>query len=310
MKSNTLSIYIERLRIARHIPQETFVHGVVSIRQYRRYLKGESDVPFTVISQLTTKLGMKTDTILREFEVAKVEETSKMNALYNLAVNYDHQKFDEMAKTISIDHIIESSNILLYKHSIMLNKYYSRAITAVQIRDMSKELINYPAVLEQGVLNTIELLVLTFLIDVLPLTDRTKIIEKITDYLNDSKIIVSGGNEKVLTLILARLAKHSGILESYDQVIKFCDLAISRNITLLSFYIMDYLYYYKSLAYYKLGDQENFEISLTKCFNVLEFESNESKTKKFIDLINDDYHIDFKNYVLDLYNKKRIEGKQ
>lgn len=309
MKSNTLSIYIERLRIARHIPQETFVHDIVSIRQYRRYLKGESDVPFTVISQLTTKLGMKTDTILREFEVAKVEETNKMNKLYNLAVNYDHKKFEELEKTISIDHIIESSNILLYKHSIMLNKFYSKKITAVQIKDMSKELINYPSVLEQGVLNTIELLVLTFLIDVLPLKDRTKIIEKITEYLNDSKIIVSGGNEKVLTLILARLAKHSGILESFDQVIKFCDLAISRNISLLSFYIMDYLYYYKSLAYYKLGDQENFEISLTKCFNVLEFENNDSKTKKFIALINDDYDIDFKNFVLDLYNKKRNEGK-
>ncbi|BCR35862.1 hypothetical protein [Mariniplasma anaerobium] len=310
MKSNTLCIYIERLRIARHISQETFLHEIVSIRQYRRYLKGESDIPFSVISQLTTRLGMKTDTILREFEVAKIEETSKMNNLYNLAVNYDHKKFSELAKTISIDHIIEPTNVLLYKHSIMLNNYYSRKISVEQMRQMSKELVNYPFVLEQGVLNTMELLILTFLIDVLPTEDQTKIIEKITEYLNDSRVIVSGGNEKVLTLILARLAKNSGILESYDQVIKFCNLAINRNKSLISFYIMDYLYYYKSLAYYKLGDQKKFEESLTKCFNILEFEGNETKTKKFINLINDDYNIDFQNYILDLYAKRRIEGKK
>lgn len=310
MKSNTLCIYIEQLRVARHISQETFLHEIVSIRQYRRYLKGESDIPFSIISQLTAKLGMKTDTILREFEVAKIEETSKMTKLYNFAVNYDHENFALLEKTISIEHIIEPSNVLLYKHSIMLDKYYSRKISADQIRRMSIDLINYPSVLEQGVLNTMELIVLTFLIDVLPREDQNKIIENITLYLNDSRVIITGGNERVLTLILARLAKHSGILESYEQVIKFCNLAINRNKKLHSFYNMDYLYYYKSLAYYKLGNQEKFEISLAKCFNILEFEGNEIKMKKFINLINEDYNIDFQSYIINLYTKRRIEGKK
>jgi transcriptional regulator with XRE-family HTH domain len=308
MKSNTLIIYIEQLRVARHISQESFLYGVVSVRQYRRYLRGESDVPFSIISQLAAKLGLKTDTILREFEVAKVEETTKMTSLYNFAVNYDHENFAKLVKTISIEHIIEPSNVLLYKHSIMLNDYNSRKISAEQIRRMSIDLINYPSVLEQGVLNTMELIVLIFLIDVLPREDQNKIIENITLYLNDSRVIVAGGNERVLTLILAKLAQHAGILESYEQVIKFCNLAINRNRKLHSFYNMEYLYYYKSLAYYKLGNQEKFENALTKCFNILEFEGNENKTKKFINLINEDYDIDFQSYVLDLYTKRRIEG--
>jgi transcriptional regulator with XRE-family HTH domain len=306
MISSTLIIYIERLRIARHISQETFVDGVVSIRQYRRYLKGESEVPFSVIHQLTSKLGLKTDTILREFEVAKVEETIKLNKLYNLCINYDHVKFAELAKTISADQIIESANILLYEHSMLLNKFYTKKISLEEIGRMSKELIDYPLVLEKGAINTIELLILTFLIDVLPEEDQIKIISKITEYLYNSAIVVSGGNEKVLTLILARLAKHSGIKESYEEVIKFANLAIKRNKTLLSYYLMDYLYYYKSLAYHKLGDQKNFEISLTKCFNILYFEGIDRKIAKFKSLINEDYDIDFESFVLDLYSKKKI----
>ncbi|MFA5470660.1 MAG: hypothetical protein WC219_01250 [Acholeplasmataceae bacterium] len=307
MKSNGLCIYIEQLRSARNISQLSFVEDVVSLRQYRRYLKGESDIPFNIVHQLTAKLGMKTDNILREFEVAKIEETKKMNKLYNYVVNYAFNEFNILKKELSEDHIIESSNLLLFKHTIIISDYYQKKINIHQVKEMNVDLINYPQILDQGILNTIELLILTFLIDVVSLDEQKRIIEKIYKYVNDEKMIISGGNEKVLTLILARLAKYSGILQSFEQVIKFCDVGIERNKTLFSYYLMDYFYYYKSLAYHKLGDQKNYENSLNKVFNILEFEGNENKMKKFIKLINEDYDIDFKHYVLDLY-KKNEEG--
>lgn len=301
MKSNGLCIYIEQLRAARNISQLSFVEDVVSLRQYRRYLKGESDIPFNIVHQLTAKLGMKTDNILREFEVAKIEETKKINKLYNYAVNYAFNDFTKLKKELSEDHIIEASNLLLYKHTLFISDYYQRKITVHQVKDLNVDLINYPNVLDKGILNTIELLILTFLIDVVSVEEQKRIIEKLYKYINDEKMIISGGNEKVLTLILARLAKYSGILQSFEQVIKFCDVGIERNKSLFSYYLMDYFYYYKSLAYHKLGDQKNYEISLNKVFNILEFEGNESKIQKFVELINEDYNIDFRHYVLDLY---------
>lgn len=308
MKNNGLCIYLEQLRSARHISQFSFVDDIISLRQYRRYLKGESDIPFSVVAQLAGKLGIKTDTILREFEVARLEETQTMNNLYNLAVNYAHKEFFNLANSINPDNIIEGSNLLLYKHSITLNDYYRKAITVTQVREINKELINYPSVLDQGILSTSEMLILTFLIDVMQNEDQNRIIDKLSIYLNDKSLILSGGNERVYTLILARLAKHSGILESYEQVIKFCDLGIKRNLKLFSYYLMEFFYYYKSLAYHALGDDENFKVSLKKCFNILEFEGNENKVKKFANLINSDYHIEFKNYVLDLYQKEQEKG--
>jgi len=309
IKNNGLCIYLEQLRSARHISQLSFVEDIISLRQYRRYLKGESDIPFSVVAQLASKLGIKTDTILREFETVRLEETKTMNSLYNLAVNYAHKEFSSLFKTINPDSIIEFSNLLLYKHSITINDYYRKAISVPQVREMNKDLVNYPTVLDQGILSTSEMLILTFLIDVMPVEDQNKIIEKLSYYLDDQKLIISGANDKVYTLILARLAKYSGILESYHQVIEFCDIGIKRNLTLFSFYLMEFFYYYKSLAYYHLGDDENFKLSLKRCFNVLEFEGNENKIKKFVNLINDDYDIEFKTYVLDMYQKEQEKGK-
>ncbi|AUD63166.1 hypothetical protein BK010_06030 [Tenericutes bacterium MO-XQ] len=309
IKNNGLCIYLEQLRSARHISQLSFVEDIISLRQYRRYLKGESDIPFSVVAQLASKLGLKTDTILREFEALRLEETKTMNDLYNLAVNYAHKEFNNLLKTINPENIIEASNLLLYKHSITVNDYYRKAITHPQVRQMNIDLVNYPAVLEQGILSTYEMLILTFLIDVMPVDDSNKIIDKLSSYLNDQRLIISGGNDKVYTLILAKLAKRSGILESYHQVIKFCEIGITRNRSLYSYYLMEFFYYYQSLAYHRLGDDENFKLSLKRCFNVLEFEGNENKIKKFVNLINDDYDIEFKTYVLDMYQKEQEKGK-
>jgi hypothetical protein len=308
MKNNGLCIYLEQLRSARHISQLSFVEDIISLRQYRRYLKGESDIPFSIVAMLASKLGLKTDSILREFETARLEETKTMNNLYNLAVNYAHKEYNTLLKTINPENIIESSNLLLYKHSITIHDYYRKAITVPQVREINKDLVNYPSVLDQGVLSTSEMLILTFLIDVMPVEDQNKIIGKLSAYLNDQLLIISGANDKVYTLILARLAKHSGILESYHKVIEFCDLGINRNFNFFSFYLMEFFFYYKSLAYYHLGDDENFQLSLKRCFNVLEFEGNENKIKKFVNLINDDYHIEFKDYVLELYQKEQNKG--
>jgi hypothetical protein len=308
MKNNGLCIYLEQLRSARNISQLSFVGDIISLRQYRRYLKGESDIPFSVVAQLASKLGLKTDTILREFEAVRIEETQMMNKLYNHAVNYAHKDFHTLLKTINPENIIEASNLLLYKHSITINDYYRKAISLPQVKQMNIDLVNYPSVLEQGILSTYEMLILTFLIDVMPIEDQNKIIEKLSYYLDDQKLIISGGNDKVYTLILARLAKNAGILESYHQVIDFCEIAIKRNLSLYSYYLMEFFYYYASLAYHRLGDEENFKLSLKKCFNVLEFEGNQNKIKRFVNLINGDYDIEFKDYVLELYQKEQNKG--
>jgi len=306
MKSNTLCILIEQMRSARNISQTEFVGDVISMRQYRRYLKGESDLPFTVLDQLAAKLGLTTDTILREFETARIKETKKINRLYNLVVNYAFDQFLEEKNHISKNNIIERSNLLLYEHSLTLYDFYKKNISQFQVRDVNELLVNYPDVLSQGMINTIEMLILTFLIDVVNQNEQNQIIERLSIYISDPKTIITGGNDKAFILILAKLAKHSGILENYPRVIELCNVGIKHNKDRYSYYLMDYFYYYQSLAYYRLNQMEQFKDALKKCFHVLEFEDNKRKINKFNDLISEDYDIDFKQYVLNLYHHNKI----
>ena len=310
MKSKELCIFLERLRFARNISQEAFTDDVVSIRQYRRYLSGESDIPFQIIAKLTSRLGVKTDNLLREFEVAKLEETNAINKLYNLAVNYSQDEFIEFSKKIPLDHIIEHSNRMMYQHSIIINQMFTNKITKLEAANANAKLINYPKMLNQQIMTSVEMLILSSFLDLFDESQHQKIIEKITDYIKDQSTVISGGNEKFLSLILARLAKYMGVKQDYESVIKYCDQGIKRNLEAKSYYLMDYFYYYKSLAYYRFGDLESYEKNLVNCFNVLQFEGNDKKIEKFTNLIDKDYDISFESFVTNYYLNRQNKRQE
>ena len=307
MKSKELCVYLERLRSARNMSQEFFTNDVVSLRQYRRYLSGESDIPFQVIHQLTTKLGVKTDTLLRDFDYAKVQETTLIIKVYNYVVNYNFEEFLKLSKKIPLDHIIESSNRMLYQYSLILYEYYTKKLNKNDTAQAFARLVNYPKVLEQQIITSIEMLIISSFLDFLDDSHHEKIVEKIKIYIRDQSTMIAGSTEKIYTFVLARLAKYMGIKKNYDEVIYYCDIAINKNIEWKSYYLMDYFYYYSALSHYLLGDIENYTKYIVLCFNVLEFDGNNKKIEKFTNLINDDFNIHFEEFVMEYYQKRTKE---
>ncbi len=297
MKSRELCTFLERLRSARSISQENFTDEIVSLRQYRRYLNGESDIPFQIIHQLSERLGVKTDNLVREFEVAKVVETEKINQLYNFAVNYAKEDFQRLAKELPLEHIIDSSNIMLYQHSVIVHQYFSNIISKADASARNAELIDYPRILKQDIITSVELLVLISLLDFIEEKLHKKIIEKLKLFFDNPTMIISGANDRILPLIMSRLAKYSGIKSNYDDVIMYCQLGIDHNFRNRSYYLLDYFYYYSALAHFKLGNNKQYESMLMLCYHVLAFEGNTSKMEKFTSLIEKDFDIDFAHFV-------------
>lgn len=308
MKSEELCIFIERLRSARNISQETFTEGVVSLRQYRRYLNGESDIPFQIIHRLTSKIGVKTDNLLREFEKAKIEETNLINRMYNLVANLALEEFLTLQQQIPLDHIIEYTNRIVYQHSLILYKYYTKQFTKAETAEENALLIGYPKILETKIITSVEMLILSSFLDYLDQSHHEKILIKIKEYINDQTLVITGGNERMYTLVLARYAKYMGVLEDYDNVIKYCNLGIERSLSSKSYYLLDYFYYYNSLAYYRKGDFDQYERMIVNCYHVLHIDSIQSKIDKFTNLINEDFDIDFETFVIEYYNKKQSKN--
>ncbi len=102
-----------------------------------------------------------------------------------------------------------------------------------------------------------------------------------------------------------RLSKMHGMYKDFNQVIKLCDIAVERGKENKQYYLWEYFYYYKALAYFRLEDFRNFELNLFRCYNVLHMEGNNKKIEKFTSWIEKDFDIVFHTFIMK-YMKKEI----
>ncbi|MFA5560821.1 MAG: hypothetical protein WC964_03485 [Acholeplasmataceae bacterium] len=296
MKSRELCIFLERIRSARGISQENMTADIVSLRQYRRYLNGESDIPFQIVQSLGSKLGIKVDSLVRDFESAKVEESKRVFKLYNYVINYDMESFNNLLNKIDKDLIIEYENQLIYKISIILYHLFMKKTDKEKAKEAIRKVIDYPMILKKYALTIVELQALSVLLAYESEYEAEKIANKLEEGFNNNLIALSTDLNDFLPITITALARYFGIKGKNEEVIKYCSLAIKRNIGLRSYYLNDYLYYYSALAYFKLGKTKEFNKSLFLAYNSILLDDNPQKTEKFAILFKKDFGIDINDF--------------
>ena len=306
MKSKELSNYLERLRAARNISQESFTNGITSLRQYRRYLSGESDIPFQIVDLLCERLGIQTINLIRELETARIEESKEVDRFYNFVVYNNREEIELIREKYKGKEFLDNENKMVYEHSVILFDFMNQKINAEVATQLTKDLINFSKFSKQSIFTLTEMFILTSLLDLDPVsTDKQLISSRLKSVLTDSSIVLGSSVNFAYQLVLFRLAKYAGINKDYNDVISYCKLALSHAVSNKNYYLLEYFYYYSSLAYYRLGDLENYQHHLMKCFVALHLDGNDKKTEKFTSMINRDFNISFADFVIEHYRKNK-----
>ncbi|CCV65008.1 conserved hypothetical protein [Alteracholeplasma palmae J233] len=293
--------YLEKIRASRNISQEIFTDDIVSMRQYRRYLNGESTVSHDALISLCNRIGLKLEYALLDFESDKLKETQEINHLYNSVVNYDFSDAKEQLKKINRNSLIDNSNRLLFDHISNLILLFNKKNTIEQTFEKTKKLINLETTIENTTFTNTELLILISLFQFDNCKNLDLIAIKLKGYINNEIKIISGHNIKTVVLVLQQLSKYYGSNSHFSEVIACCDTAIKYSNKMFSFYLLEYLYFYKALAYYELQNQSNLEDSLYHCYVALEISNNNQKKRKIANLIKDYIKIDLDKFIKAYY---------
>lgn len=309
MKSQELCNYLERLRAARNISQESLAQGITSLRQYRRYMNGESEIPFQIIDQLCDRLGIQTINLIQEIESARTDESKEIDKFYNAVVFNNHEEVAKLRESLEKRNFIDNENRLVFEHSVIIYDFMSHKMTIEVASEKTKKLINFDKLGKQRILTLTEMFILTSLLDLDPDEDDKKMISTLLkDILNDSSIVLGSSINFAYQLIIFRLAKYAGHNKSFVDVIYYCELGIKNSMKLKNFYLLEYFYYFSALAYYRTGDLENYQDMLMKCFIALNIDYNEQKIEKFTRTINSDFNINFSDFVIEHYQSKKNNG--
>lgn len=306
--SQELARYFDRLRFDHNMTQEDLVEGIISLRQFRRYLNGTSYLPQEVINLFSERLGYRTAILMLEFEAEKIKEARTVTDFYNMVANRDHDSAIAFMKDYGIEKISDDSTKLLYRNAVDHLEFQTGKIKEDEYVRRTISLIGYPEIMKRKVLTTFEITILSSLVNVSSFNEKDVIADRLLLMAENPNLVYSGQNEKMLTYVLQRIAHYYGRQKNYRKVIETCDKAIAFNNDWRLFYLLDFLYYFKALAHHYLGEIEAYEASLFKCYSMLQAEGSSVRYERFRKLVESDWPIQFHDFAKHYIEKHFIKG--
>lgn len=298
MLSNELAMYFERLRFERGFSQESFDYGIVSISQYKRYLKGHGSMSLKTIVELSNRLGLKYDYILDEFDLARNTERKVVNKLMRLIVNYDYDSFDKLIKELDPEFIMEDENKNFYHYTIIMKDLFQNKVTNEHALYQLKNLIEYPKILKtKKRLSVSEFTILGEIATLLPRSEQDPVFVKLKEILKNPSQVISGNNEKLIIMLLVRMIKILGMNNDFSNALFYCEVGINLCKSIRSFYSLDYLYYYASLCHHHLNNLAKRDEFIYLTIVAASIDSNPKKREKFVKLLEEDYHINVHEFM-------------
>ncbi len=302
-QSREIALFIDKLRMDRNFSQENFLHDIISLRQYRRYLSGDSTLSYVILDKLAKKLGFDAEYIIMELETEKVKQMQIINELYNSVVSKNFHLTKDLLNKIDSKNLISENTILLYKHSINFLNFFNNKSSEIETINKTKHLIGLDKLLSKKALSTSELVILTSLFQFDNYNEKHVVAEKLASYLDNNITIVSGHNIKVLALALHEISRYFSIALNYEKMYYYANEGIKYSIRIKSYYLLDSFYYFAGAASHELGEYERRNSLFTQCLGVSIMENNDLKINRYSYLLKENFNIDSNDLIGNLHKQ-------
>lgn len=288
--------FMDSLRYERSLNQEKYLNEVVSQRQYYRYLYRESEPPFEIILKLSKKLNLSIDRLIDKFQEDTQKENKQVQEYFNYVINKKNDEAQTLFSILSSKPIICDENSKFMISGKALFDFYTNTLSKRELILKLKKIIEFDKLIKHDFLQDVELYMLGIIMEYSD-NDRDLILNRIM-FLNEEKKLFTFGNRLYNSQLYFWIIKNLGRLKRLNDVIKLSSEAIVYCHKEYTFYLLEYFYYYKALAYYKLNDTINFESELFKTIEILRLLEIE-KRKKFEDVIFKDTGKNIRDYYLE-----------
>lgn len=273
--------FLDEMRSSRNISRENFTDEIISIRQYQRYISGETSINNEKLFKLIDRLNMDLQSVYRQFIKMEDEELSLIKQMYSFIKRDEYLNAEKILNSLNKENIMSQYNRNYYTFCEILIQQNLKKISKDMAISSLKKLANYPLVLEQSTLSFVELITLLDLSYFLISKENDK---KIAEYLfnilkgND---ISSSIPDLYLPSIYAHVAKNLGSLKEYEKTILIADKGIQICRNLETFNSLAHIYSFKAIALDMLNRRDEAIIEIKNLFKILDIENKPQKTKAF-----------------------------
>ncbi|MEC9484941.1 MAG: hypothetical protein UMR38_03580 [Candidatus Izemoplasma sp.] len=281
-QTKEFGLFIDSLRTDRQISREDLCDGIISLSQYKRYLRGTASIPNNKLLQLADKLKLSISEIHTLFNKQYNQQYNQILDIYN---DLKLSKFEialKRALKVKKDVIVSSTNKMFIDYCIIKAQYHLDLASKVQALDVYSDMINYPACMDNLSFNRIELAILIEIVQIAASMENyepTNLLYKVL-ISEDFEYITSNDRSFVPSLYYT-LALSLKVQRKYQEVLDICNLGIEYSLTYETSNALAHLLYMKASTHDDLGDTEQALKVAKKAFMQLIIEDKPEKFNSF-----------------------------
>lgn len=284
-KSNDFARFIDELRDSRNISREDFVRNIISLRQYYRYIRGESSLKDETLTKLLEILEFSSIHAYETFLKKQDNDYVKLINIYKLIYLGNFKIADEEFLHIELSPILSNMNLKILEYIEIRLGLHNERIVASQAFEEIIELMDYPNILKKESLSFIEISCIMFVSDELIRRGDYRFAEygyKLLDKKNEEQF--SEFKEQLLPLQLT-VMKGLGKIGKHEQSIQISQRAIDEFEVHTPLSLLLSVYYVKALNERELYKDNRYRETLVQIFSICKLLKNENlvtETKKLI----------------------------
>lgn len=279
-------LFIDGLRLSRNISREELINDIISLSQYKRYLRGASSIPNSVLIQIADRLKLRISDIHFMYKQKSDKQYKRIHRIYTEIRDNNYEKAYQLAKDMKTQATFSDYNKLFFDFCMITIQYNLKLVSAVHVLGMYSKLINYPDCTNNDSFNWVETITLLKIVVISARMDNFEPSNLMYEtMISDDFISYYSGDIHFLPVVYSTLSQILGSQESYNEVV---DLT-SRGIEYCRKYevstILGHLFILNSLALMDLNKVDEAKESAKNAYMQAYIDNDQVKLKAFDRLI-------------------------
>lgn len=297
MISREMCVLLDDFRQKKKLSMIKFTDEIVSLRQYKRYLYGTSEMPFKMFVDLCSRIQTDPMYLIFELERKRIEQLTTLDDLNRAIITNEYKKADDIIEQLKTETLLDPANETYFQVQLLLLGFYKKEMPDVFYANQCAKLIHYPEILTHDILSSIEMSGLALMLNFLPQNERQPVLDKLDRIVTDKAFEFINKDFYMLNSIRLKLAREYGMLRDFDKVIPLCEQVVRACENYQSYFNLDLTYYYLALSYKHLKDLEKAHHYLEKMYFALKVKPTISAYEKYNKLILKDFGFDFESLI-------------
>jgi len=297
-EARDFGLFIDGLRLERDLSREDLCNNIMSLSQYKRYLRGDTSIPNRKLILIADKLRFSINELHILFSRKYDIDKNKVLHLYKLVHEQKVEEAYKLGRQLGKASFISNYTTQMYDFCMLILQHSLNLVSDIHVLGLYSKLIDYPNCIQKSSFNMIEISTLIQIVNLSAKSGDFEAANFLYDILsNDNFSLSSSDKSSYLPSVYSNLAKILGMQEDFTKVleitnkgIEYCKLN-SRTASLPN------LFFYNALAHLVLNQREQALISAKKTFMLIYIESNTEKFETFKNLFEKQFDMELDDLI-------------